>query len=159
MRTSAHEYVRQGCAFVPARPGVAICVCIFRGTFFLPLDVTKVEAKLLLINLVSVWLVFFCSPVCLSLSLHASALVYKRFLCTQWQFIILISLAAFLVQMLHGICWHLNSPRYIPFSNICIRVDPCVTQSFVQLLVPGARHLVFTHMYEPQGTWKRPFHP
>lgn len=126
---------------------------------FLPLDATKVEAKLPLINLVSVWLVFFCSPVYHSLSLHASAPVYKRFLYTPWQFIILISLAAFLVQMRHGICWHLNSPRYIPFSNICIRVEPCVTQSFVQLLVPGARDLVFTHMYEPQGTWKRPFHP
>lgn len=48
-------------------------------------------------------------------------------------------------QMVYGVCWHLNRRWCIPFSNISIRVEPYVPQSFTQLLVPGAHDFVFTH--------------
>lgn len=57
--------------------------------------------------------------------------------------------------MLCGICWHLSSSQYIPYSIYAsgkrIRVEPCVTQSFLQLLVPGASDFVFTYVYKPQA--------
>lgn len=68
----------------------------------------QTQAKFLLINLVFDYLFF---------REHTARIptAHKRYLCALWRFIILILRPACLVWMLHSICWHLNSPWYIPF--------------------------------------------
>lgn len=71
-------------------------------------DSYQTQAKFLLINPVVDYLFF---------PEHTARIptAHKRYLCALWQFIILILHPACLVSMLYSICWHLNSPWYIPF--------------------------------------------
>ncbi len=146
------------------------CLCFFLYGIFLDfcecddLDVTEAETRFHpLSNLASVWL-----STCLSVTVSPCICsvcvlsVQKIPLCCITLYYLILT--AFPVQMLYvfvdiqtGLYTFLF-PLYASMP-ICIRVEPCVTQSFLQLLAPGARDFVFIYMYEPQGTWKGPFHP
>lgn len=78
-------------------------------------------------------------------------------------FIILILFAAWHVQMLCGICWHLSGLRYIPYSYICqweMHQGGAMCHSIILAAAcSGGQWLCFLVHIQAAGTWKRPFHP